>query len=68
MKLVKEENQLVKKKLQVSDEKVEEAIKTIIEWIGEDPAREGLQSTPTRVIKAYKEYFAGYTQDPGQFF
>ena len=67
MKLVKEENQLVKKKRQVSDEKVEEAIKTIIEWIGEDPAREGLQSTPTRVIKAYKEYFAGYTQDPGQF-
>ena len=67
MKLVKEENQLVKKKRQVSDEKVEEAIKTIIEWIGEDPAREGLQSTPTRVIKAYKEYFAGYTQDRGQF-
>ena len=67
MKLVKEENQLVKKKRQVSDEKVEEAIKTIIEWIGEDPAREGLQSTPTRVIKAYKEYFAGYTQDPSQF-
>ena len=67
MKLVKEENQLVKKKRQVSDEKVEEAIKTIIEWIGEDPAREGLQSTPTRVVKAYKEYFAGYTQDPGQF-
>ena len=67
MKLVKEENQLVKKKRQVSDEKVEEAIKTIIEWIGENPAREGLKSTPTRVIKAYKEYFAGYTQDPGQF-
>ena len=67
MKLVKEENQLVKKKRQVSDEKVEEAIKTIIEWIGENPAREGLKSTPTRVVKAYKEYFAGYTQDPGQF-
>ena len=67
MKLVKDENQLVKKKRQVSDEKVEEAIKTIIEWIGENPAREGLKSTPTRVVKAYKEYFAGYTQDPSQF-
>ena len=67
MKLVKDEDQLAKKKRQVSDEKVEEAIRTIIEWIGENPAREGLQSTPTRVIKAYKEYFAGYTQDPGQF-
>ena len=67
MKLVKDEDQLAKKKRQVSDEKVEEAIRTIIEWIGENPAREGLQSTPTRVVKAYKEYFAGYTQDPSQF-
>ena len=67
MELVKDEDQLAKKKRQVPDEKIEEAIKTIIEWIGEDPAREGLQSTPTRVIKDYKEYFAGYTQDPGQF-
>ena len=67
MKLLKDEDQLVKKKRQVSDEKVEEAIRTIIEWIGENPAREGLKSTPTRVVKAYKEYFAGYTQDPGQF-
>ena len=67
MKLLKDEDQLVKKKRQVSDEKVEEAIRTIIEWIGENPAREGLKSTPTRVLKAFKEYFAGYTQDPSQF-
>ena len=67
MKLVKDEDQLAKKKSQVSDEKIEEAIKTIIEWIGENPAREGLKSTPTRVVKAYKEYFAGYTQDPSKF-
>ena len=67
MKLIKDEDQLTKKKRQVSDEKVEEAIRTIIEWIGENPAREGLKSTPIRVIKAYKEYFAGYTQDPSQF-
>ena len=67
MKLVKDEDQLAKKKSQVSDEKIEEAIKTIIEWIGENPEREGLKSTPTRVVKAYKEYFAGYTQDPSKF-
>ena len=67
MKLIKDEDQLAKKKHHISDEKVEEAIRTIIEWIGENPAREGLQSTPTRVVKAYKEYFAGYTQDPSQF-
>ena len=67
MKLVKDEDQLTKKKRQVSDKKVEEAIRTIIEWIGENPAREGLKSTPTRVLKAFKEYFAGYTQDPSQF-
>ena len=66
MKLVKDLNQL-KKKQQVSDEKAEEAVRTIIEWIGEDPAREGLVSTPKRVIKAFKEYFGGYNQDPTKY-
>ena len=64
MKLVKDTDQLQKKIQQVSDEKAEEAVKTIIEWIGENPEREGLKSTPKRVIKAFKEYFQGYTQDP----
>ena len=69
MKLVKDKDteQLQKKTQQVSDEKAEEAIKTIIEWIGENPEREGLKSTPKRVIKAYREYFRGYTQNPAQF-
>ena len=44
-----------------------EAVKTLISWAGDDPSREGLKSTPTRVIKAFKEYFAGYTQDPNKF-
>jgi len=48
----------------VSDENAKEAIKTIIRWIGENPEREGLKSTPSRVIKAYKEYFAGYSENP----
>jgi len=60
MKLVKDTGQLDKKRIKVSDEKAEEAIKTIIEWIGENPQREGLKSTPRRVVKAFKEYFKGY--------
>ena len=67
MKLVKDTDQLVEKKHSVSDEKAEEAVRTIIKWIGENPEREGLVSTPKRVIKAFKEYFAGYSQDPKKF-
>ena len=67
MKLVKDTVQLQRKNKQISDEKAEEAIKTIIEWIGEDPEREGLQSTPKRVIKAFKEYFQGYNHDPKEY-
>ena len=67
MKLVKDTEQLKEKKHQISDQKAEEAIRTIIQWIGEDPEREGLLSTPKRVIKAFKEYFKGYAQDPKDY-
>jgi GTP cyclohydrolase I len=67
MKLVKDTDQLPKKNRTISDEKAEEAVKIIIEWVGEDPEREGLKSTPKRVIKAYKEYFQGYNQDPAKY-
>jgi GTP cyclohydrolase I len=67
MKLVKDEDQLKKQKNQISDNKAEEAIRTIIQWIGEDPGREGLKSTPQRVIKAFKEYFSGYSEEPSKF-
>ena len=67
MKLVKDIKQAQENKNQISDEKAEEAIKTIIQWIGENPDREGLKSTPKRVIKAFKEYFSGYTKDPTKF-
>ena len=66
MKLVKDTDQL-EKKHKISDEKAEEAIRTIIQWIGEDPKREGLLSTPQRVIKAFREYFIGYSQNPKEF-
>ncbi|MEM7428256.1 MAG: GTP cyclohydrolase I FolE [Pseudomonadota bacterium] len=42
----------------------EAAVRTLIEWAGEDPDREGLVETPARVIRAYDEFFAGYREDP----
>ncbi|MDC0410565.1 GTP cyclohydrolase I FolE [Gammaproteobacteria bacterium] len=49
-----------------SREEALNAVKTLIEWAGDDPAREGLIETPDRVIRAYKEFFAGYEEDPEQ--
>ena len=57
----------VQKKLnkkEVTRDEAEQAIKTILEWIGEDTNREGLLETPKRVIKAFSEHFGGYDQDP----
>jgi GTP cyclohydrolase I len=45
-------------------QEVQEAIRTLIRWAGDDPAREGLLDTPSRVARAWKEYCAGYDQDP----
>jgi GTP cyclohydrolase I len=42
----------------------EEAVRTLIRWAGDDPAREGLLETPARVARAYKEFFRGYGVDP----
>ena len=63
MKLVKNINKESASKTQVSDKEAEEAVKKILIWIGEDPTREGLIETPKRVVKAFKEYFKGYTQN-----
>jgi GTP cyclohydrolase I len=63
MKLVKDIQKDALKSPKVSDKEAEEAIKTILNWIGEDPKREGLIETPRRVIKAFKEYFKGYHQN-----
>jgi GTP cyclohydrolase I len=45
-------------------EEVQEAIRTLIRWAGDDPTREGLLDTPSRVARAWKEYCIGYTEDP----
>src|SRR5260221_13780799 len=43
---------------------VEAAVRTIIQWAGEDPGRDGLIETPARVTRSFEEFFAGYGQDP----
>ncbi len=64
MKIVKNtDNAVLKDKSEVSDKEAEEAFRTILRWIGENPNREGLLETPKRVTKAYKEYFKGYNQE-----
>jgi GTP cyclohydrolase IA len=51
-------------KIAVPDD-VAEAIRTLIRWSGDDPAREGLLDTPKRVARAWREYCSGYGEDPG---
>ena len=66
MKLVKNIKESHKKSDQITDDQAEQAFKTILAWIGENPEREGLRGTPKRLIKAFKEYFNGYSKDPDQ--
>ena len=64
MKLVKGTDKTPKEVEKISEKEVEEAFVKIIKWIGEDPSREGLLSTPKRLVKAFREYFKGYSEDP----
>jgi len=66
MKLVKDIEKDPKQNNEISEKEAEEAFTKIIKWIGEDPSREGLKSTPKRLVKAYKEYFNGYSEDPAK--
>ncbi|MGD9842530.1 MAG: GTP cyclohydrolase I FolE [Steroidobacteraceae bacterium] len=52
---------------EVSREQAEQAVRTLLRWAGDDPQREGLLDTPKRVATAYREWFAGYEQDPAQY-
>ena len=47
-----------------STQEAEEAVRVLIRWAGDNPAREGLLDTPARVVRSYKEFFAGYQADP----
>ena len=66
MKLVKDTDDKSLDTKQVSDKEAEDAFRTILSWMGEDPSREGLLETPKRVVKAFKEYFKGYKEDPNK--
>ena len=66
MKLVKDTDNKNLETNKISDKEAEDAFKTILAWMGEDPNREGLLETPKRVVKAFKEYFGGYTEDAGK--
>ena len=66
MELVKDIEKDPKQSNGISEKEAEEAFTKIIKWIGEDPSREGLKSTPKRLVKAYKEYFKGYSEDPAK--
>lgn len=52
---------------QPSEEEALAAVRTLIKWAGDDPDREGLLDTPRRVIKSYRELFAGYESDPREY-
>jgi GTP cyclohydrolase I len=52
---------------EVSAEQAEEAVRTLLRWAGEDPAREGLRDTPRRVASAYRDWFSGYGIDPKEY-
>lgn len=48
-------------------EEAEQAVRTLLRWSGDDPEREGLIDTPSRVVRAYEEHFAGYREDPVEY-
>ena len=51
----------------VTRQAAEEAVRTLLRWAGDEPAREGLRDTPARVVSAYREWFAGYGSDPADY-
>jgi GTP cyclohydrolase IA len=50
-----------------TETEAENAVRTLIRWAGDDPDREGLKATPGRVVRAYKEWFSGYDDDPNDY-
>lgn len=58
------ENETASEQDRPTREQAEEAVRTLIRWAGDDPAREGLLDTPSRVVRSYREFFAGYDEDP----
>jgi len=55
------------RKRAVTRQAAEEAVRTLLRWAGEDPRREGLRDTPSRVVSAYQDWFSGYDSDPADY-
>ncbi|HEY5809554.1 MAG TPA: GTP cyclohydrolase I FolE [Povalibacter sp.] len=52
---------------EVTEQEAREAVMTLLRWSGDDPEREGLRDTPTRVVRAYRDWFSGYLSDPADY-
>ena len=52
---------------EITRQQAEDAVRTLLKWAGDDPAREGLLDTPKRVAKAYQDWFSGYGEDPADY-
>jgi GTP cyclohydrolase I len=55
------------RRARVSQEQAEQAVRVLLRWAGEEPMREGLRDTPTRVVRAYRDWFSGYLSDPADY-
>ena len=53
--------------VRVTQQQAEQAVRVLLLWAGDDPQREGLRDTPTRVVRAYREWFSGYSDDPAEY-
>jgi GTP cyclohydrolase IA len=51
----------------VTEREAENAVRVLLKWAGDDPEREGLRDTPTRVVRAYRDWFSGYLTDPADY-
>jgi GTP cyclohydrolase I len=51
----------------ISRAQAEDAVRILLRWAGDDPAREGLRDTPTRVVRAFEDWFSGYELDPDEY-
>lgn len=58
---------MAKNRKKVTRTAAEDAVRTLLEWAGDDPGREGLSDTPRRVADAYKDWFSGYATDPREY-
>ena len=66
LRLAQSSHDFIMEKPMPSQLEVEQAFRGVLRWIGEDPDRDGLRETPARLVRAYREYFCGYEQDPEQ--